>query len=97
MGAAAVANLHCLRTEPELSRLEELNLLDVVFSFGFLVFFLVEEADFFWAVSESVVIVEVSASVPKPSWYRMVQAWVAHFGSLCDTHNPTLGLFSRTF
>ncbi len=34
MAAAAVANLPYLRTEPELLRLEELKLVDVVFSFN---------------------------------------------------------------
>ncbi len=57
-----VANLPCLRTEPELSRFKEL--LDRVLSFGFFIFFLVEEADFSLAASESVVSVEVSASTP---------------------------------
>jgi hypothetical protein len=67
VGAAAVANLPCLRTEPELLRLEELNLLDAVFSVDYFVFFLVGGAKFSLAASESVVIMEVSASIPKPS------------------------------
>jgi hypothetical protein len=54
-----------LRTELELSHLEEL--LDRVLSFDFFIFFLVEEADFSLVALESVVIVEVSASTPKPS------------------------------
>jgi hypothetical protein len=37
------------------------------FSFDFFVFFLVGGATFYLAASESVVIVEVSASVPEPS------------------------------
>jgi hypothetical protein len=65
--AAAVAILPCLRAEPELLHLEELKLVDVVFSFNFFVFFLVGGADFSLAVLESVVIVEVSVSVPKTS------------------------------
>ncbi len=67
MGAAAVANLPCLRIEPELLRLEELKLVDVVFSFNFFVFFLVGGADFFLAALESVVILDVSVSVSKTS------------------------------
>ncbi len=67
MAAAAVANLPCLRTEPELSRLEELKLVDVVFSFNFFVFFLVGGEEFSLAALESVIIVEVLASVPKIS------------------------------
>ncbi len=67
MGAAAVANLPCLRTEPDLLRLEELKLVDVVFSFNFFAFFLVGGADFSLAELESVVIVELLASIPKTS------------------------------
>ncbi len=67
MEAAAVANLPRLRTEPELLRLEELNLLDADFSFGFFVFFLLEEAEFSLTASESAVIAEVLASIPKHS------------------------------
>ncbi len=65
MGAPTVANLPCLRPEPELSHFEEL--LDRVLSFDFFIFFLVEEADFSLVASESVVSVEVSASTPEPS------------------------------
>ncbi len=62
-----MANLPCLRTDPELLRLEELNLSDAVFSFNFFVFFLSEEAEFSLAAPESTVIVEVPAFNPGPS------------------------------
>ena len=54
-----------MRTKPELSRLEKL--LDEVLSFDFYSFFLVVNVDFSLLVSESTVIVEVSASAPEPS------------------------------
>jgi len=48
VGAAAFANLPCLKTEPELSCLEELNLLDAVFSIDFFVFSLVAGQNSLW-------------------------------------------------
>jgi hypothetical protein len=53
--------------EPELLHLEEFNFLDGGFSFSFIVFFLLEEAEFSLTASESAVIVEVSAFVHEPS------------------------------
>jgi hypothetical protein len=50
-----------------MSCLEELKLVDVVFSFNFFVFFLVGGEDFSLAALQSVVNVEVLASVPETS------------------------------
>ncbi len=66
-GAAAVANLPCFRAEALLSHLEELGLSNADFSFNFLVFFFLREAVLLLIASKSAVIMEVSASAPKPS------------------------------
>ncbi len=81
MGATTVKNQPCLRTESELSCLEEL--LDVVLSFDFFDFILGGGCRFLLVVSESAVIVKVSALEPEPSYptcsksreFRLVERW----------------------